>query len=137
MCFVEKMFFNRRIVDWVLRIFVAVMLLQTLFFKFTGAEESVYIFSNLGIEAWGRYVSGILELISAVLILLPSTVLLGALFVVLIMSGAIISHLAFLGVEVMGDGGLLFGMAVFVLLISLRIIWLRKDEFKSFLSNFS
>ena len=131
------MFFNRRIVDWVLRIFVAVMLLQTLFFKFTGAEESVYIFSNLGIEAWGRYVSGILELISAVLILLPSTVLLGALFVVLIMSGAIISHLAFLGVEVMGDGGLLFGMAVFVLLISLRIIWLRKDEFKSFLSNFS
>ncbi len=101
---------------WCLRIFAAVILLQTLFFKFTGAAESVYIFSTLGIEPWGRIGSGIAELISALLILYPRTTGIGAFIAMGIMAGAMFSHIAVLGIEVMGDGGQLFiyGVIVFV-----------------------
>lgn len=67
-------------VSWVLRLAVAVILLQTLFFKFTGAAESVYIFETLGLEPWGRIGSGVAELVAAVLLLLPRTKIWGALF---------------------------------------------------------
>ena len=62
------------IVSWALRGTAAAILLQTLFFKFTGARESVYIFSTLGLEPWGRIGSGVAELIASVLLLIPSTV---------------------------------------------------------------
>jgi uncharacterized membrane protein YphA (DoxX/SURF4 family) len=86
---------------WCLRILAALILLQTLFFKFTGAAESVYIFSILGIEPWGRIGSGIAELIAAVLILYPRTTGFGAFIAMGIMAGALFSHIAFLGIEVM------------------------------------
>jgi hypothetical protein len=99
---------------WLMRLVVAAILLQTLFFKFTGAPESVFIFTTLGAEPYGRIGSGIVELIASVLILLPSTVALGALLSVGLMAGAIGSHLAVLGIEIMGDGGLLFTLALIV-----------------------
>ncbi|MFX6288831.1 DoxX family protein, partial [Acinetobacter baumannii] len=80
-------------------------MLQTLFFKFTAAPESVFIFSTLGIEPWGRIGTGIAELIASVLLLIPSTTVFGALLAMGIMGGAIVSHLAVLGIEVRGDGG--------------------------------
>lgn len=101
-----------RILDWFLRILAAVILLQTLFFKFTGAPESVYIFTTLGAEPWGRYGSGIAELIASVLLLVPRTVWIGASMGIGLMAGAILSHLTRLGIEVQGDGGLLFALAV-------------------------
>ena len=67
-----------KIVDWIVRIVVAVVLLQTLYFKFTGAQESVYIFSALGVEPWGRIGSGVVELIGAFLLLMPRTAVYGA-----------------------------------------------------------
>ena len=100
---------------WLMRLVVAAILLQTLFFKFTGAPESVFIFETLGAEPYGRIGSGIMELIASVLILVPSTVALGALLAVGLMVGAIGSHLAVLGIEIMGDGGLLFALALIVL----------------------
>src|SRR5262250_1525066 len=99
------------VTSWALRLIVAVILLQTLFFKFTGAAESVYIFSTLGAEPWGRIGSGIVELIAAILLLVPATVTVGASIALVVIVGAIMSHLTVLGIEVQGDGGLLFVLA--------------------------
>jgi putative oxidoreductase len=117
-----------RRVSWALQITIAAILLQTLFFKFTGAEESVYIFSTLGAEPWGRFGSGIAELIASVLLVTPALAVYGALLALAVISGAIVSHLTFLGIEVLGDGGLLFGLAVIVFLSSAAILALRRSE---------
>jgi hypothetical protein len=115
-------------VSWLLQVLAAVILLQTLFFKFTGAEESVYIFSTLRMEPVGRIGSGVVELIAAVLLLVPSTVAAGAALAIGLMAGAIVSHLTVLGIEVKGDGGLLFGLAVTVLLSAAIVLVLRRAE---------
>ena len=100
------------IISWAVRLVAAIILLQTLYFKFSAAEESVYIFSTLGMEPWGRIGSGVAELIFSVLLLIPKTVWLGALGGLGVMAGAIASHLGPLGIEVQGDGGTLFFMAI-------------------------
>jgi len=110
-----------RILSWLLRLTAAFILLQTLFFKFTGAEESVYIFSTLGVEPWGRYASGIVELITAVMLLVPATAAVGGVLAVGVAAGALMSHLTVLGIEVKGDGGLLFGLALTVLVCGLAV----------------
>ena len=102
------------IVSWVLRITAAVILLQTLFFKFTAAPESVYIFTKVGAEPWGRIGSGVVELIAAILLLTPRYTWLGSALALGVMAGAIVSHLTVLGIEVQGDKGLLFGLALTV-----------------------
>lgn len=103
-----------KILLWVLRLIAAVIMLQTLFFKFTAAEESVYIFSTLGIEPWGRIGTGIGELIASILILIPATTALGALLGMGLMSGAIFFHLTKLGIVVKDDSGQLFIYALLV-----------------------
>ncbi|MFO0840565.1 MAG: DoxX family protein [Phycisphaerae bacterium] len=113
--------------SWVLQVIVAAILAQTLFFKFSAAEESVYIFSRLGIEPWGRIASGVAELIACVLLLTPRTVPIGALLALGVISGAIVSHLTKLGIVVKDDGGLLFGLAVIVFAGSLAILGLRRQ----------
>jgi hypothetical protein len=114
--------------SWVLQLIVAGILLQTLFFKFTGAAESVYIFSRLGVEPWGRIGSGVVELIAAILLLVPATTTVGAALALAVITGAILSHLTVLGIEVQGDGGLLFGLALTVLVASALILGLRRGE---------
>ena len=122
-------------ISWLLQLVVAGILLQTLFFKFTGAEESVYIFSSVGrflnlpgVEPWGRIGSGLVELAASVLLLVPGTVSLGAIMTIGVMSGAIASHLAILGIEVKGDGGLLFGLAVAALSGSVILLVMRRTQ---------
>jgi uncharacterized membrane protein YphA (DoxX/SURF4 family) len=112
------------VLSWICRATAAVILLQTLFFKFTGAEESVYIFSRLGLEPAGRYATGVVELIAAVLLLFQCHAWLGALLAAGVMSGAIVSHLTVLGISVKGDGGLLFCLAIIVLVCSLAVLFL-------------
>jgi hypothetical protein len=116
------------IASWVLQLLVAGILLQTLFFKFTGAAESVYIFSTLGAEPWGRIGSGVMELIAALLLLVPATATIGAALALAVITGAILSHLAILGIEVQGDGGLLFGLALVVFMASGVILLLRRGD---------
>ena len=116
------------IVSWGLQLVVAGILLQTLFFKFTGAAESVYIFSTLGVESWGRILSGIVELVAAILLLVPAATTVGAVLALAVMAGAICSHLTVLGIEIMGDGGLLFGLALLVFVFSAAILVLRRRE---------
>jgi putative oxidoreductase len=115
-------------VSWALQLIVAGILLQTLFFKFTGAAESVYIFSMLGAEPWGRIGSGVVELIAALLLLYPATITLGAILALGVIAGAIMSHLTVLGIEVQGDGGLLFSLALAVFVSSAAILFLRRGE---------
>lgn len=116
------------IASWILQLVVAGILLQTLFFKFTGAAESVYIFTTLGVEPWGRIGSGVAELVAAVLLLVPATAGLGAGLALAIIAGAIVSHLTILGIEVQGDGGLLFALAVIVFVASSAILLIRRGE---------
>ena len=115
-------------VSWLLQLIVAAILLQTLFFKFTGAAESVYIFKTLGAEPWGRIGSGVVELIAAALLLFSRTVTLGALLALGTISGAIVSHVTKLGIVVQDDGGLLFGLALVVFVCSAVILWMRRRE---------
>jgi hypothetical protein len=116
------------VASWILQLLVAGILLQTLFFKFTGAAESVYIFSTLGAEPWGRLGSGVVELFAAILLLVPATTTIGAALALAVITGAILSHLTVLGIEVQGDGGLLFGLALTVFVASGVILLLRRGE---------
>jgi uncharacterized membrane protein YphA (DoxX/SURF4 family) len=114
------------IIAWICRVAAAVILLQTLFFKFTAAPESVYIFTKVGLEPWGRIGSGIAELIAAILILIPATTWLGAGLALAVMLGAIFSHLTVLGIVVMNDGGLLFCLALIVAVCSTVLLFLQR-----------
>ena len=116
------------ILFWVLRIVAAGILLQTLFFKFTGAPESIYIFETVGLEPFGRYASGITELFAAIFLLIPRFNWLGALLSLGVMSGAILSHLTVLGIEVKGDGGLLFALAIVVFICSAVLLYFEKEN---------
>jgi len=114
------------IIAWICRVAAAVILLQTLFFKFTAAPESVYIFTKVGLEPWGRIGSGIAELVAAILILIPATTWLGAALALAVMLGAIFSHLTVLGIVVMSDGGLLFCLAFTVAACSTVLLFLQR-----------
>jgi hypothetical protein len=117
-----------RIVSWICQLGAAAILGQTLFFKFTGAPESVYIFSTIGMEPWGRIGSGVVELIAVGLLLYPRTPALGAVLAIGVMAGAIFFHLTRLGIEVQGDGGVLFKLALAVVLCSAVVLVLRWRE---------
>ena len=130
------------IFSWACRIVVAIILLQTLFFKFTAAPESVYIFTKLGafihtyvpyastgtVEMSGRIGSGIMELIAAVLLLIPRFVWAGAILGMAATGGAIVSHLTFLGIEVQADKGLLFFLAITVFVSSAIALFLHRVQ---------
>ena len=119
-----------KIMDWIVRIVVAVVLLQTLFFKFTGATESVYIFTTLGAEPWGRIGSGVVELVAAILLLVPRTAVYGAILALGTISGAIFAHLTKLGIAVsaVDDHGELFALAMVVFIGSLVVLYIRRSE---------
>jgi putative oxidoreductase len=102
------------IMSWILRIAAAVILLQTLYFKFSAHPESVAIFSKLGVEPWGRIGTGVMELITGILLLIPATAFLGGLLGIGLMSGAIGAHVLVIGIESAGDGGQLFAYAIIV-----------------------
>jgi hypothetical protein len=116
------------VTSWILQLAAAGILLQTLYFKFTGAEESVYIFTTLGMEPWGRIGSGVAELLAAVLLLAPATAPLGALVAMGVMAGALVSHVTVLGIEVKGDGGLLFGLAIAVFACAAIVVFIRREQ---------
>ena len=113
---------------FILKLIAAVILLQTLYFKFTASDESVYIFQTVGMEPWGRIGSGIVELIAAILLFIPRFTWLGAVLALGSMAGAIFFHLTKLDIEVMGDGGLLFGLACLVFVCCLLILWFDRKK---------
>ncbi len=124
---------KKSILIWIIKLVAVVILLQTLFFKFTAAPESVYIFTTLGIEPYGRIGSGIVELIASILILIPRTTLLGAILGLGTMAGAILSHVTKLGIEVNNDGGTLFTLAIITFISCAILIFINKEKIPSLL----
>ena len=130
------------VLSWACRAVAAVILLQTLFFKFSAAPESVYIFTKLGtfvhgylpslpidsLQVAARIGSGVMELIAAILLLVPRTVWAGAVLAMAATGGAILSHMSFLGIEVMGYGGLLFALALIVFTMSTVALVLHRSQ---------
>jgi ABC-type Fe3+-siderophore transport system permease subunit len=112
--------------SWTLRLAAAGILLQTLFFKFTASPESVYIFTRVGAEPWGRILSGVAELAASLLLLYTPTAPLGAIVAMGVMAGAVGAHLTVLGIEVQDDRGLLFALAVVVLAACAVILYLHR-----------
>lgn len=142
--FVRKHLFNTKIiamtkisnmVAWVLRLTAAFILVQSLFFKFSGAEESKYIFSTLEMEPWGRVGTGVIELVASVLLLIPRTTWAGAIIGLGTMSGAIFFHFTVLGIEVADDGGQLFIYALVTWVCSLALLLLEKQKIKILLKT--
>ncbi len=120
---------------WVFRIIAAGIFLQTLYFKFTAAPESVFIFENVGMEPWGRIGSGIIELIAGLLLLWPKKSWLGAAIGLVTISGAIFFHITTLGIEVQGDGGTLFYMALIVFASCSGILVLQRQRITQKVKN--
>jgi hypothetical protein len=118
------------ITSWALRLIVAVILLQTLFFKFSAAKESIYIFSTLGAEPWGRIGSGIFELIASILLFIPGTRTVGAAMALAATGSAILLHLTCLGIALtpVGDNGELFMLAIVVAVCSIGVLVLHRQE---------
>lgn len=119
---------TKSILNLAFRIVPAAILLQTLYFKFSAAPESVYIFETLGLEPHGRIGLGIIELIVAILILIPKTTWLGALMGIAIMCGAIFSHLTKLGIVVQNDGGTLFILALVTFVFCVILAWTNRNK---------
>jgi hypothetical protein len=115
-------------VAWAAQLVAAAILGQTLFFKFSASEESVYIFRTLGMEPWGRIGTGVLELVAVFLLLRARTAAVGSVLAAGLMAGALQAHLGRLGIEVQGDGGLLFGLALTTLVASLVVLALRRGQ---------
>jgi uncharacterized membrane protein YphA (DoxX/SURF4 family) len=116
------------IISWILRLVAAAILLQTLYFKFTAHPESVELFTKLGVEPWGRIGTGVIELITGILLIIPATGFIGAFLGVGLMSGAILSHLAVIGIESKGDGGQLFMLAIIVFLLCIAIMFIHRQQ---------
>jgi hypothetical protein len=118
------------VIPWVAQIAVACILAQTLFFKFTYAPETRVIFADRGGRPAATAV-GVVELLCVLLLLVPRTAAVGAALSLLVIGGAIFTHLTSLGIQVVdpatgeGDGGLLFGLALAVALGSLVVLAFR------------
>jgi uncharacterized membrane protein YphA (DoxX/SURF4 family) len=118
----------KNITSLILRIAAAAILLQTLYFKFTEHPESVELFTKLGVEPWGRIGTGVIELITGMLLLVPATAFIGAFLGIGLMSGAILSHLTVIGIESKGDGGQLFMLAIIVLVICIALCFIHLQQ---------
>lgn len=119
---------QKNLIGWIFRIAAAAILLQTLFYKFTAAPESVYIFSTLGMEPWGRVGIGAMELVASVLLIIPGATVFGAGLAIGLMSGAIFFHLTKLGLVVQNDSGLLFAYACTVLFCCSVLVFMDKAK---------
>lgn len=124
-----------KILSWLLAITASMVLLQTLYFKFSAQAESVYIFETIGMEPWGRIGSGIAELIAAILLLVPRTRVWGAFVGLTVISGALFFHLTSLGIIVQGDGGSLFYLALLVFVCSLILLFIERNKLINYVKN--
>ncbi len=127
---------TKNIISLILRIVAAIILLQTLYFKFTAHPESVVLFTKLGVEPWGRIGTGIIELITGILLIYGPTAIIGAIMGIGLMAGAIASHIMVIGIESQGDGGQLFMLAIIVLVTCILILALNKEKVINLMKQF-
>jgi uncharacterized membrane protein YphA (DoxX/SURF4 family) len=123
-----------KIIIWILRIIPAVIMLQTLYFKFTAHPQSVKLFAILGMEPWGRIGVGVFELIAAILLLINRTVLLGALLGAGLMCGAIFFHVSNSQIGISFDGDpVLFIYAIITLLCCVVLVLVNRQQIPALL----
>lgn len=120
------------ILIWILKLIAAVIMLQTLYFKFTGHEQSVRLFTEIGMEPWGRIGTGVMELIASILLLIPATTGFGALLGMGLMSGAMFFHFTKIGLDFDGDY-VLFAYAVITFVCCSIVAWVYRQQFLRFL----
>ena len=125
-----------KIILWIARLVASLIMIQTLYFKFSGSEESVYIFTTVGMEPWGRWLVGSFELVAGVLLLINATAWLGAFMGLGLMAGALFMHATFLGVEVQADGGYLFFLAILVSVCCSTVLLVKRREVERMLRLF-
>ncbi len=113
----------------------AILFLQSVYFKFIAASGSIFIFTEIGIEPYGRIIIGVLELVVTVLLIFRKTSLLGAILGLGFILGVIFTHLFILGINVQNDGGLLFGMAIVVLISVIVTISLQSKKLSEIVKN--
>ncbi len=128
----ERLTRGQRVASWICRAVAAGIMIETLFFKFTGAPESVYIFSKMGMESWWRYGQGVWELLAALLLLTPRLGWAGGILTLGALGGAIVSHLTVLGIEIQGDHGVLFTMAIAAFVSGFVVTFLHRNEIPSY-----
>ena len=119
---------RQKIVIWFCSLVAAAIMIETLFFKFTAAPESVYIFKKMGTEPWMRWVQGIWELLAAIGLLAPRLRWAGGILTTGAMAAAILSHMTWLGYTIQGDHGLLFGMALVTFASGVTVMWLHRHH---------
>ncbi len=125
---------KQHIVTWFCSVVAAGIMIETLFFKFTGAPESVYIFSKMGTEPWMRWVQGIWELLASIGLLWPRMRWAGGILTVGAMAAAILSHLTWLGFSVQGDHGLLFCMALVAFTSGFTVMMIHRHLIPNYVS---
>lgn len=133
--FPPNSFTNVKYLSWALRILAAIILFQSLIFKFGAHPDSVMLFTTLGVEPFGRISLGIIELIVAILILTPKTTLLGAILGVFIMIGALGAHIFQIGIIFNNDGGKLFGLALVCFLACVGQVIILKNQLISYIKS--
>ena len=124
----ETLTARQRLICWILALIAAGIMIETLFFKFTAAPESVFIFKKMGTEPWMRWVQGVWELLASIGLLLPRWRWAGAILTTGAMSAAILSHLTWLGYAVQGDHGLLFCMALVTFTCGVSVMWVYRHH---------
>lgn len=122
-----------KIISWILRITSALIMLQTLYFKFTGADESIQLFTLIGMEPWGRYGVGTMELIASILLLMPKTKVLGACLGVGLMSGALFFHLTQIGIIDASGNAMLFIYATVAFVCCVILLVIHLNELKGYI----
>ena len=122
----------KKVLFWLIRIIPAIIMMQTLFYKFTAAPESVALFSELGIEPFGRIVSGVIELIASILLFIPNKSFYGALIGFGIMIGAILSHLFIIGINFNNDGGGLLTPAIITFICCAFVLFEERKKYSTF-----
>lgn len=125
---------RQRITSWTCSLVAAAIMIETLFFKFTGAAESKYIFSKMGTEPWMRWVQGSWELLAAIGLLWPRLRWAGGILTTGAMAAALLSHVTWLGLAVQGDNGLLFGMAVTTFTCGVTVLLLHRHQIPNYQS---
>jgi putative oxidoreductase len=108
------------VVLWLLQIAAAGMFVFVGFLKLSGNEQMVGLFAAIGLGQWFRYLTGTLEVAGAILLLIPRTSGLGALMLVGVMIGAVMTHLF-----VVGGSPL---MAIILLGVTSLVAWERRQQ---------
>ncbi len=116
-----------KITSWVLQVLAAAAFLAAGGAKLAGAPMMVAIFDHIGIGQWFRVVTGSVEVLGAIALLIPATAVFGALLLAITMTCAVLTHLLVIG----GNPG----PAIVLLVINALIVWMLRSKITALLAR--